>query len=428
VTTDRSTPAQYVVLALARSRSSWLRSVARWSTSGAAPIELVMCVSAAELAARLAEGRPTSAVLLDGTLPSVDRDLLDLAVRSSAAILIVASHPAGRDWLSLGAASVLPEEFGREVLLDALVEHARPVGRHGREMVEPTMPDQAPVGIRAPVAAVCGPGGTGTSTVAAALAQGLAASPRLGPVVLVDLALHAEQAMRHDVGEVAPGIQELVEAHRSGTPSEVAVRSVTFAVEGSGYQLLLGLRRARQWSTIRSRAFDAAFESLCRTFDTVVCDVDPDVEDGPRSGEGADRCLFARVATGAADVVFAVGRADTKGVHSLARVVGDLVESGVPPGRLVPVVSEAPRSPGARSSLARTIGELTEVGPFGPLAPVLFLPSRRVDDAVRDGLPVPSPLPSLVAGAFSAVFGRLGPRVRRPVQPELVSPGSLGLA
>lgn len=425
------TSTRYVVLGLARSRSAWLRAVARWATSGAVPIELVMCVSGAELAARLVEGRAVSAVLLDGTLADLDRDLLDLAARSSAAVFVVGGSRSGPDWRALGATAVLAldgerGDLGREVLLDALAEHASPVSRRGRDVVEPPSTEPAPIGLRALVAAVCGPGGTGTSTVAAALALGLAATPRLGPVVLADLALHAEQAMLHDVGDVAPGVQELVDAHRSRTPSEAAVRAVTFELAPGGPHLLLGLRRARQWSTIRPRAFEAAFESLCRSFDAVVCDVDADVEAGPVTGETADRCLFARVATGSADVVLAVGRAGTKGIHALGRVTADLVESGVPPGRVVPVVVGGPRSPAARAALAHAVAALAAAGSSGPLAPVLFLPSRRVDDAVRDGLPVPAPLPSLAAGACSAVLNRLGPRVFPTTRPELVAPGSLG--
>ncbi|MDP9419863.1 MAG: hypothetical protein M3P53_06925, partial [Actinomycetota bacterium] len=41
--------------------------------------EFVKCVSAEELRARLASGRPFSAALVDATLPAFDRDLVDLA-------------------------------------------------------------------------------------------------------------------------------------------------------------------------------------------------------------------------------------------------------------------------------------------------------------------------------------------------------------
>ena len=75
-----------------------------------------------------------------------------------------------------------------------------------------------------------------------------------GAVLLADFRLHAEQAMLHDARDVVPGVQELVDAFRAGRPADGEVRALTFAVPERGYQLLLGLRRARAWSTIRPRA------------------------------------------------------------------------------------------------------------------------------------------------------------------------------
>jgi hypothetical protein len=165
---------------------------------------------------------------------------------------------------------------------------------------------------------------------------------------------------------------------------------------------------------------------LCRSFEILVCDIDADVEDGPVAGEHADRCLFARTATRSADVVLAVGRCGTKGIHGLSRVVADLLESGVPPARVVPVIVDAPRSPSARARLAATLADLAVMAPGGSLAPALFLPSRHVDQAVRDGAPVPAPLPALAAGAFSAVLARSGPRSQPSLELTRVAPGSLG--
>ena len=74
-------------------------------------------------------------------------------------------------------------------------------------------------------------GGTGRSTVATALAQGLAGDPRnLDLVCLADLALHADQAMLHGATDVVPGVVELVEAHRTGAPSIDDVRGLTWHV------------------------------------------------------------------------------------------------------------------------------------------------------------------------------------------------------
>jgi hypothetical protein len=421
---------RYVLLGLARPRAEWFRAVGQWATSASIPAEFLKCVSVEELNARLAAGRAYSAVLVDAALPSVDRDLLDSARDAGCVVLVVDDGRVGRDWRALGAAAVLPSSLTRETLLDALATHATMVGRGaaaGLDDGADRVPLDLDLGV---VAAVCGPGGTGASTVAAALAQGIAGVGAFGRVALADLALNAEQAMLHDVRDVVPGIQELVEAHRSRRPSEAEVLALTFQVVERNYHLLLGLRRARYWSTLRRRSFEAAFTSLRRTFGATVCDVTADFE-GEDDGGSADveeRHLLARTAARSADVVFAVGRPGVKGVHALVRVLADLASCGVPAGRVVPVFSPAPRQPRARAELSAALADLARpaMGGGQTVSPV-FLPSRRVEEAMRDAVALPSPLPALLAGAFEATLTRLGPaQAPAPSEPELVVPGSLG--
>jgi hypothetical protein len=416
---------RYVLLGLARPRAEWFRSVAQWATSAAIPAEFLKCVSVEELRARLAAGRAYSAVLVDGTLPAVDRDLLDAARQAGCAVLVVDDGHARRDWSALGAVAVLPATVGREALLDALATHAAMVGRSVTAL-DDVAGLEVPVQLGA-VAAVCGPGGTGASSVAAALAQGLGSSGGWGEVVLADLARNAEQAMLHDVRDVVPGVQELVEAHRSRRPSEPELRSLLFHVLERRYHLLLGLRRARYWSTLRPRAFEAAFESLRRHFGVVVCDVTADFE-GEDDGGSADveeRNLPARTAVRSADVVFAVGLPGAKGTHALVRVVADLAAAGVPGGRIVPVVNQAPRHPRQRAELTAALADLVEPA-VGVTAGPLFLPTKRVEEAMRDVVPIPSPLPATLAAAFEATVARVGAATVDPEEPELVQPGSLG--
>jgi hypothetical protein len=232
------------------------------------------------------------------------------------------------------------------------------------------------------------------------------------------------------VRDVVPGVQELVEAHRSRRPTDEELLSLTFHVLDRRYHLLLGLRRARYWSTLRQRSFEAAFASLRRQFGVVVCDVTADFE-GEAEGGSADveeRNLLARTAVRSADVVFAVGRPGAKGVHALVRVLADLVGAGVPAGRVVPVLNQAPRHPRARAELTAALSDLAMPAMAGgrTVAPV-FLPTRRVDEAMRDVVAIPAPLPSVLAGAFEATLGRLGPALAPAAEePELVRPGSLG--
>jgi MinD-like ATPase involved in chromosome partitioning or flagellar assembly len=286
----------------------------------------------------------------------------------------------------------------------------------------------APAAWRGRMAAVCGPGGTGASTVAIALAQGAATDVRNGGlVVLADLARPGEQAMLHDARDVVPGIEELVEAHRAGVPTGSDVRAHTFAVEARGYALLLGLRRARSWSALRPRALEAAVAGLAQAFRIVVADCDADLEGETEGGSAdvEDRNVMARTATANADVVFAVGTPGLKGVHSLVRVVGDLMASGVDGARIVIVVNRAPRAHRARAEVGRAIAELTPARRSGLAAPV-FLPERRVDEALRDGTRLPVALCSPLAAAFDAVAGAHARPAASAPEPVPVEPGSLG--
>ena len=425
---------RFVVLGLAHARSPWFRDLGHWAISGAVPAEFVKCVSAEEVRARLASGRSFSALVADAGLPAVDRDLLGVARAAGCVPLVVDDGRVSRDWVALGAAAVLPAGFDRQDLIAVLGAHARPIARSEARSDELASAPTAPPAWRCPVAALTGPGGTGVSTAAIALAQVLGDDVRhAGLVCLADLRLHAEQAVLHDAGDVLPSLQELVEAHRAGQPSPEEVRAQTFAVEERNYHLLLGLRSARFWSTLRRRAFEAAFDSLQRAYRVLACDVDADLEGEEEGGsvEVEERNVMARTALQRADVVFVVGLPSMKGVHALVRVLSDVLAFGVGAARIVPVVNCAPRSPRARASLTAAVAELVAPavsragGPSAAgLAAPVFLPERKVDDDLHDGARLPPVLGAPLAGAFRAVLERATPVV--PAGPERVRPGTLG--
>ena len=423
---------RFVVLGLATARSPWFRAVAQWSNSASIPVEFVKCVSATELRAHLASGRAFSALLVDGGVPGLDRDLVDAATAAGCAVVVVDDLRVTRDWTALGAAAVINPLFERKDLLDVLAMHAAEIGRvdavPGDDVTGPS-----PLARRARVAMVCGPGGTGASTAAIALAQGLGDDLRFGGMVLLaDLALHAEQAMLHDARDVVPGLQELVDLHRTGRPTIDDVRALTFDVRERRYQLLLGLRRARNWTAVRPRAFAAAFDSLTRGWRAVVADTDADLEgeDDGGSADVEDRHRMARVVAAHADVAFVVGRPGMKGVHGLVRVIGELLDHGVAADRIVPVVNLAPKGARPRAELAQAVAALLRDRATDLASPV-FLPERRVDDALRDGVRLPSAIAAPLAGAFVAVLDRLAEAdadsgsVTDGLQP--ISPGSLAI-
>lgn len=422
---------RYVALGLARVRSTWFTDVARWATSGTLAMDFVKTMSADEVRARLDSGRPFSALIVDGDVPGIDRDLLEHA-RERGCAAIVVTPDASRDWRAVGAATTLPTDFDRAALEAALGEHARPIGTAEDLPGQPTIDEPVP-GYRARTIAVTGAGGTGRSLIAAALAQGFAADvTHSDTVVLADLALHADQAMLHDARDVIPGVLELVEGHRSGAPAPDDVRSLTFDIASRRYRLLLGLRRHRDWTALRPRALRAALDGLRRSFTLVVADVDDDLEGESITGSAdvEDRNLLARTTIQLADVVVVVGSGGPKGVHSILRVVRDCLSFGVAADRIVMVVNRSRKRGPGRAETSRAISELLLASHPGQdlLSPV-FIPERRdLDDTIRDVAPIPT---AIVDPVTNAVRSRLAATAVHDAAPQTDDPipvtvGSLG--
>lgn len=428
---------RYVLLGLGRPRAEWFRAVAQWATTAALPAEFGKCMSAEELRARLDGDRPCSAVLLDAGVSTVDRDLIGDVREAGAVPIVVSDGRDRRQWIELGAVALLPSGFTRSELLDVLATHARLISAGEAATGQPAPEGAAvPDGLPGRLVAVTGPGGTGASTVAIGLAQGLVTHGAWGQtVVLADLCRRAEQAMLHDARDVFPGLQELVDAHRGGVPNAAEVRGLTFRVEQRGYFLLLGLRQPRYWASLRPRSFQAALESLTSVFRVVVCDVDGDVEGEEQGGsiDVEERNMLARAPVRRADVVAVVGDPGMKGLHSLTHLVRDLVDVGVQPSRVLPVLNGVPRTPRAKAELTKSLARLLRgAGVPDPPAPLL-LPRVRVEQALMDGLPLPAPLPDLLAGGFGGLLRRLRDQDRAlvlppPPPPERVRPGTLGAA
>jgi len=426
---------RYVVLGLARARAAWFGQVSRWATAAALPIDFIKTVSGEEVRTRLRSGRPFSALLVDGGLAALDRDLIDLAVRNGCAVIAVDDGRSTRSWRDFGVAAVLPADVERGVLLDALRAVAQPIARRDDSAVPLDPVEPAPARWRGRSVAVTGSGGVGRSTLAMALTAGLAADPRYaGLVVLTDLALHAQQALLHDAGDVVPGVVELAEACRGTALDAAEVRSVCFSVPGRGYDLLLGLRRHRDWTALRPRALAVALDGVRRTYRVVVSDVDPDVEGEAECGslDVEDRNLLARTALRDAEIVLVVGLPGLAGVHAQLRVVRELVEFGVAGARIVPVVNRAPRGPRQRAELAATLaGTLLRAAcPGVTLASTpIFVPERRrLDELVRDAAPLPPQIVRPVTGAVRALLDRTPEPPPPPptLEPVAVVPGSLG--
>jgi hypothetical protein len=427
---------RYVLLGLAGVRAPWFGDVARWATSATLPVDFVKVVSLEEARARLRSGRPFSALVVDAGLTALDRDLVELASRHGCAVVAADDGRAPRPWRDLGVHAVLPVGFGPGQLLDALRAVSRPIDR-GDALVAPVpaADESGPGAWRGRLVAVTGAGGVGRSTLSMALTGGLAADPRdRGLVLLADLAMHAHQALLHDAGDVVPGVLELVEAHRGAVLPPEEVRGLCFSLAERGYDLLLGLRRHRDWTALRPRACVAALDGLRRTYRHVVADVDADVEGDDQCGstDVEDRNVLARRTLGTADLVLVVGVPGIAGMHSQLRVIRDLLELGVGGARIVPVVNRAPRSPRQRAEIGSALqGLLAATAPGVALAatPVFAPERRRLAETMRDNVPPPAPLVRPLVGAVRGLLERArhvqAPREETP-EPVPVAPGSLG--
>ncbi|MBX3313840.1 MAG: hypothetical protein KF906_05925 [Actinobacteria bacterium] len=426
---------RYVVLGFAHVRSEWSTEVSRWSTMGSIPVEYVKCVGADEVRARAAGGRTFSAALVDGRLPAVDRDLLAGLAAAGIAVVVVPTAGDGRDWEALGAVATLPEGFDRAGLLGVLVEHARPIDPL-HDAPEPPGPSGLHVlpAWRGRLVAVTGRPGVGGSTVAAALTQRLADDPRHGgDALLADLCRRAHQALLHDARDVVPGVQELVEAHRTGRPTPEQVRATCFDVAPRRYRLLLGLRKPRDWASVRPRAFEAALDGLRRSARILVADVDDDLEGEAETGsfDLQDRNLMARTVVASADVVVAVATPTITGIHGVVGLLDELRTFGVPGERILVVVNRAPRTARARSEITRVVADLAGAAdrPDPHVGPV-YVPERRGIEAVhRDLGRFPSAVADPPGRAVLELLDRLGARdepASEATDPVPIRPGELG--
>jgi hypothetical protein len=141
---------------------------------------------------------------------------------------------------------------------------------------------------------------------------------------------------------------------------------------------------------------------------------------------------MARTATSRAEAVFAVGLPSLKGAHSLVRVVDGVLASGVAPDRVVPVFNRAPRSARARSGLTAAFADLVTplvpAGELSGLASPVFLPERRIEECLRDGIRLPAVIAQPLSGALRAVTERAAAAAPggAGAGPQPVRPGSLG--
>lgn len=391
-----------LLAALAHPRSNWPTAIARWSTSGALGLDLLTCLSATELTAALASGRDIDAVLLDGASVQVDRDLVGSIARHGSVPVGVEAASVVTDWEALGVTGVLGADFDAAELTSLLgrICDQRAVG--SRRLIRASLDqDETP----ATTISVCGPGGAGTSVVAMALAQGMAQDA--GSVVLLDGAVRGHLAMYHDVGDVIPGLGDLVARSRRSTIDPAELNDLDFATR-RGYRLILGATSVRESHSLPQAATAEALDVIRRYAEVLVVDHDGDLVSGPLSTSLIDRASVWVVAIDAG----------IKGVHDGARFTAEALDAGVPAERVLLVCNRTRRSDPSRATLRSQLRAL--LGAEHNPVQVVFLPRVRLEGVHRDAVPFPRSLVDPVATAVRQVLADQGTVARAPIGPTLI--------
>ncbi len=415
---------RYVTLGIARPRSAWFASVAAWSNGAVVPIEFLKCVSAAEVLARAQSARSISSALLDESAAGVDRDLIDQLTSAGIATCIVTSHGTTRDWHALGASEVLVWPFSAATLTDTLERTATPIPTHSLAAVEQLHPDlEAHIDFEGSLVAVCGSHGAGASTLAMALAQGVAQQlGSAGSVALVDLRLPGDLAMYHDQPDAPSAVMSLVEAHRGASLGTAATESLLMPIPERGYDVLWGARRSREWTALRPRAVQASMASLTRAYRYVIADCDHELDGEPETGsvDLEERNCLTRTAIHECDLCVVVTRTDMKSVYDCVRIVRELVEHNVGLDSILVVFNSAPRSPAHKAGLTATLRAL--LGDACPVTSPIFVARKDLEGIHRRVAPLPSSVVNPICSAVLQVLDRASAASRSfGVPPQLHS-------
>jgi MinD-like ATPase involved in chromosome partitioning or flagellar assembly len=364
------TMGRYVLLLLASPDATWLSGLRQRLTAA----DLIFCAEPEEACVRLRSGRLHSALVVDAATE------LDFDVATAA---------------DLAGTPVIPVRPGDE---DVDLRLVRPIP-WGDRLPAPVATllgaaEELPAW-QGRLVGVCGPGGTGVSVVAMALAEGLAGR---GDLLLADFALRADQALLHGLSDSPVGLVEVI---RRGLSSPCELRAATLAIPGRRYQLLPGLSRPHHWVAVRPRAFDVALAALRSAFGLVVADITADFEGDADTGsiEVEERNHMARRVAGSADLIVVVGGTGLTARHATAELVEGLRALGVDQERILAVANRVATDRDQRWAL----------------------PEVALDG--DDGLPVSAVTP--LVEAVTATLRRVPRRDRAVLSPPVV-PGTLG--
>lgn len=394
----------HVVLVLVAGRSSWHRSIAGLADAGLAPLALQRCLSADELLSQATACGRAGVAVVDANALGVGRDLFARLHQLGWGALVVDGERSARRWTTLGAdATVSPDAPAAELARLAIgIAKARPERRVRQaedtdapwERLATTGPEHEPTDPRPRGRLVCvlGPGGTGTSTVARAIAEAAADREPEPSVLLADFARRAHQALLHGMARESGGLDELLDLCRLRVPQLAPLVSRPSVVR---YHLLTGRRRPSAWASWGPFARRAALETLLGDYDLVVADCDGELEGSAECGspDVEQRHALQRACVRSADLVVVVGREGLGGLASLLQLVADLRRVGDDDVPIAVVLRASASARSLRRASRRLVARRSKAGELPEfLLPPIPLPEVDVERSVIDGCRLPATL------------------------------------
>lgn len=420
---------RYVILGLGRSRSKWFSDVAVWSSAGAVPADFVKCLSVAEVKQKLNALQPTSILMLEAGTPGVDADLIHSVRSHEIATVVVCPKDLQQKWLDIGATAVLPQSFSPPELLNVLSAHGSLITRTSNEEIAQAVADIT--SHTGKLIAVCGPGGTGTSTIASVIAQTLSDDVMNTELVcLVDMARNADLAMLHNIDDVVPGLEEVIESNRNRRASAEDLHSFTFHIQPRGYRLVLGSQRPGAWTSMSKRSIEFTLEGLRAAFNYVIADITGDFE-GELDGGSIDveeRNALARLTARTADIIVVVGSSGLKGTHSMIRTVNELLRMNIAPERIFPTVNRTHKKLMGEKETTAALKALTHRnGVSASVNDPGFVIEKPIEHIWRNEERFPKQLCSQVYKVIETAVEQSEISGGVTILPEPIAPGSLGI-
>ncbi len=367
-------------------RAAWIARLMQWQSAGVLPFDVTQCLSVQEVQIRQRQHVGQACIIVDSGLPFLERDLIASARNTGTAVVLIGEPPDADNTARPPSPRDATYSLSSQFTLDDVIEMHRSLSQLTVAPIADTTSIQRP----SLVISVCGSGGTGTSLFAAMIAQGVVAlSATPVATLLADFALNAEQGMLHDVTEMIPCADDVIDAVRKRTCSADELRSSSFYIASRGYRLLLGSRPKKRWAEPSVDECGRVLLALRNTFDVIVCDITADFAREATTGSADLEERNARNIAGVvgADLIVVTSHADAKGVHATSEILDDLHSLGVSAQRIVVLFTRTPKSGSTKSELTKALSSLAS---FPLTNPPLFSPTIPAESAIRDGLPFPS--------------------------------------